>query len=163
MSTRRGHGHQARRDALRSEVRATTSGRPDSTDPRYWPAPRWTHELAEALHTDRQAPIAKHAAKDVAWTVLGQQRAAETRHRLDLAEAEEARARALDQDISTLRGRCGISQGAPLPQEAWGGARAALHASRLIPTPAPEPGATLPLGPVSRRPLRVDPQTVVRA
>ena len=160
---RGGHGHQARRDALRSEDQSVTAGRSDSTDPRYWPAPHWTHDLADALHTDSQAPIPKHAAVDVAWTVLAQQRAAEARHRLDLAKAEEARTCALQQGLSNLRDRCGVPQGAPLPQQTWIAARAVHQASRLVPTPSPAPGATMPLGPDSRRPLRADPQTVVRA
>ena len=162
MSTRRGRGSQARRNALRLEAHAAFGGRPDSTDPRHWPAPHWTHELADALHTNSQAPIAKDAAVDVAWTVLAQQRAAEARHRLDLAKAEEARTYALQQGLSTLRDRCGVPQGAPLPQQAWNAARAIHQASRLVATPSPEPGATLPLGPDSRRPLRADPQTIVR-
>ena len=158
-----GSGRRQRRDPARSEAQSAIGRRPDSTDPRYWPAPRWTHELAEALHTDSQVPIRWYAAVDVAWTVLGQQRAAEARHRLDLAKAEEARTCALQQGLSTLRDRCGIPHGAALPQQAWHPARAVHQASRLVPTPSPEPGATLPLGPDSRRPLRADPQTVVRA
>jgi hypothetical protein len=158
-----GSGRRQRRDPARSEAQVATRNRPDSTDPRYWPAPRWTHELAEALHTDNQTAIAKDAAVDVAWTVLAQQRAAEARHRLDLGKAEEARMCALQQGISNLRDSFGVPQGAPLPQQAWIAAKEVHQASRLIPTPSPEPGATLPLGPDSRRPLRADPQTVVRA
>ena len=158
-----GSGRRQRRDPARSEARTATRNRPDSTDPRYWPAPRWTHELADTLHTDSQAPIPKDAAVDVAWTVLAQQRAAEARHRLDLAKAEEARTCAFQQGLSNLRDGCGVPHGAPLPQQAWNAARAVHQASRLVATPPPAPGATLPLGPDSRCPLRVAPQTVVRA
>ena len=157
-----GSGRRLRRDPVRSEAQAATRNRPDSTDPRYWPAPRWTHELAEALNADHQPPIPKRAAVDVAWTVLAQQRAAEARHRLDLAKAEAVRIRALQQGLSNLRDRCGIPHGAALPQQAWHPARAIHKASRLIPAPSPEPGARLPLGPASRRPLRAAPQTLVR-
>lgn len=158
-----GDGRRQHRDPGRSAARTADRKRRDSTDPRYWPAPRWTHELAEVLHTDSQAPIPKHAAVDVAWRVLAQQRAAEARHRLDFAKAEEARACALQQDLATLRNRCGVPQGAPLPHQAWNAAKAVHQASRLVPTPFPAPGATLPLGPNSQRPLRANPQTVVRA
>ena len=164
MSTRRGHGHQARRNALRSEARSAARNRPDSTDPAYWPAPRWTHDLADHLHTENaraQAAVPPgtlsppaHEPLAEAWGELGHQRAAEALHRLDLAKAEETRERHFRDGLSALRAQHGVAPRMATPISARAAAWALHQRSRLLPAPAPMPGATLPLGPTSRAPLR---------
>ena len=163
MPTRHGHGHQARRNALRAEMAAAAMDRADSTDPRCWPAPHWTHNMAtEAVAAnDRRWATAQHGEYippprepvTEAWTELEAQREAETRHRLDLDRAREQMRRAEDQAALGVRSRRGASCAWPrrdpsVPPQEWGdtraAARAAARAARISP---PKPGATRPLGP----------------
>ncbi len=155
-----GSGRRTRRDAARSLAPPT---RADSTDPRYWPAPHWTHNMAtEAANTnDRRWAAAQHGEYippprepvTEAWTELEAQREAETRHRLDLDRAREQMRRAEDQAALGVRSRRGASCAWPrrdpsVPPQEWGdtraAARAAARAARISP---PKPGATRPLGP----------------
>ena len=165
MPSHHGRGHQARRNALRAEFQsAAITRRADSTDLTHWPAPRWTHDLADHLHAENaraQAVVPPgtlcpptHEPVADAWGELAHQRAAETLHRLDLAKAEEARERHFRDGLSALRARHGVPQREATPPparaEVWG----LYKTSRLVPAPRLEPGATLPLGPTSRAPLR---------
>ena len=161
-----GSGRRARRDAARSE--AHTPSRPDSTDPRYWPAPHWTHNMATeaAAANDRRWAAAQHGEYippprqpvTEAWTELEAQREAETRHRLDLARAREQMRRAEDQAALGVRSRRGASCAWPcrdstMPPQEWGATRAAARAAvRALQIPPPEPGATRPLGPRAAAP-----------
>ncbi len=162
-------GSQARRNALRSEVRATAGGRADSTNPRYWPAPHWTHNMAAdaAAANARRWATAQHGEYippphepvTEAWAELEAQREAETRHRLDLARAREQMRRAEDQAALGVRRRRGAScawprRDATVPPQEWGdtrraAARAAVRGVRISP---PQPGATRPLGPRAAAP-----------
>ena len=160
---RGGRGHQARRDALRSEARAADCGRPDSTDLRYSPSPRWTHERAAELRTrttvDRNAappglfPAPLHEPVTEAWRELAHQREAEAVHLVDHANAIAAADAAVD--ALRLGATCGrAAQPAvarpwrPLPGGKWSQALALRSASYA--TAVVEPGATLPLGPKNR-------------
>lgn len=153
-----GLGHKARRDSARSEARIRS--RPDSTDPRYWPAPRWTHEMAgEAAAANDRRWATANAAEYLppprepiteAWAELEAQRATETLHRLDVAKAREAMHEAMQRAVSAVHGRGAAwpRRESPLAPEAWSTVRAAVRAaSRAVQTPVPERGATLPLGP----------------
>ena len=151
---RGGRGHQARRDALRAEVRSSAAGRPDSTDHRYWPAPRWTHERAAELRAlnagDRNAappgvlPAPLHEPVTEAWRELAHQREAEAVHLVDYANVIDAANAAVD----TLRPTGVQGSWRPLP----GGKRsqAAARRNAAYAAAALEPGATLPLGHRSR-------------
>ena len=159
-----GSGRRQRRDPDRSEAQAAARGRPDSTDPAYWPAPRWTHDLADYLHAANaraQATVPPgtlcpptHEPVAEAWGELAHQRAAEALHRLDLAKAEEARERHFRDGLSALRAHHGVAPRMATPISARAAAWALHQGSRLLPVPGPMPGATLPLGPTSRAPLR---------
>ena len=160
---RGGGGHQTRRDAARSETRLPT--RADSTDPRYWPAPRWTHDMADeaAAANDRRYAAAQHGAYlpparepvTEAWGELAAQRGAETVHRLDLALAREQMRQAAQQAVAATRQPAGRGRGvAPLVPQAWAAVRAAARkASCSAQIQSPEPGATRALGPDAPRPL----------
>ena len=159
-----GSGRRQRRDPARSEAQSATRNRPDSTDPAYWPAPRWTHDLADHLHTENaraQAAVPPgtlcpptHEPVADAWGELAHQRAAEALHRLDLAKAEETRERHFRDGLSALRAQHGVAPRMATPISARAAAWALHQNSRLLSAPAPMPGATLPLGPTSRAPLR---------
>ena len=149
---------------MRSEARCAAGARADSTDPRYWPAPRWTHDLADHLHaenvrTQAAAPLGthcppRHEPVAEAWGELAHQRAAETGRRLDVAKVEEARDKDFHDRRSALRGQHGVPPREATPLPARAKAWEVHQASRLVPAPCPTPGATLPLGPTSRAPLR---------
>lgn len=156
-----GLGHKARHDAARSEARTPT--RVDSTDPRYWPAPAWTHKMADeaAAANERRYAAAEPGAYvpptrepvTEAWGELGAQRDAETVHRLDLALAREQMHRAADQAALAVHGRSGGSWAWPRgdrpgPPQEWAETRAAARAAiGALEIPLPEPGATRPLAP----------------
>ena len=154
MPTRHGRGHQARRDALRSEVRATSGGLPDSTDARYWPAPRWTHELAAELRVrnanNRTAasptalPAPLHEPVTEAWRELAHQREAEAVHLVDYANAIDDANAAID----ALRPRGAQGSWRPLP--AGKRSHAAARRNAAYAAAVVELGATLPLGHRSR-------------
>lgn len=158
---RGGKGHQDRRDSARSEARTPT--RADSTDPRYWPAPHWTHEMADeaaaangrryaAARVGAYLPPSREPVAE-AWGELGAQRDAETVHRLDLALAREQMHQAAVQAALAVRGR-GAGPGAqprgdrPVPPQEWGQVRTAARAARAaLEIPLTEPGATRSLAP----------------
>lgn len=152
-----GLGHKARRDAARSAARTPT--RADSTDPRYWPAPRWTHAMADeaAATNDRRYADAQSGAYippsrepvTEAWGELAAQRDAETVHRLDLALAREQMQQVEDEAVLGQRTRRDAS---PVPPQEWAAKRAAARAAAcgLCLSPS-EPGATRPLGPGKAR------------
>ena len=144
-----GLGHKARRDGARSEARRAPT-RPDSTDHRYFPAPRWTHELAAELHARNTShlnaallgvlPAPLHEPVTEAWRELAHQREAETVHLVDYSNAIDDANAAVD----ALRPIGAQGSWRPLP----GGKRsqAAARRNAVYAVAAVEPGATLPLG-----------------
>ena len=164
---RGGGGHQTRRDAARSETRLPT--RADSTDPRYWPAPRWTHDMADeaAAANDRRYAAAQHGAYlpparepvTEAWGELAAQRDAETVHQTDIANATAHREAQIRQGLKDMR-HARQERGRPLrpyealPPELWPVAAGIRQRGRSLPLSSPEPGATRPLGPGAFAPLR---------
>ena len=151
---RGGRGHQARRDAIRSEAQSVGGGRPDSTDLRYAPAPRWTHERAAELRTrntvDRNAapsgvfPPPLHEPVTEAWRELAYQREAETVHLVDYTNAIAAANAAVD----ALRPTDAQGSWRPLPTGKR--SEAAARRDAAYAAAAVESGAVLPLGHRSR-------------
>ena len=167
---RGGKGHQDRRDSARSEARTPT--RADSTDPRYWPAPHWTHEMAdEAVAANRRRYAAARAGAYLppsrepvaeAWGELGAQRDAETVHRTDMANAAAHREAQIRQGLNDMRHACQergrhLRSYEALPPDLWPVAAGILRRGRSLPLPSPEPGATRPLGPGAFAPLHRPP------
>lgn len=148
--------------------------RADSTDPRYWPAPHWTHEMAAeaAGANDRRYTAVEPGAYVApsrepvteAWGELAAQRDAETVHRTDLANAAAHREAQIRQGLQDMRHAC-QERGRPLrpyealPPELWPVATGIRRRGRSLPLPSPEPGATLPLGPGASASLRCPPPT----
>ena len=149
-----GLGHKAHRDAARSEAQAVGDGRPDSTDLRYAPAPRWTHERAAELRTrntvDRNAappgvfPPPLHEPVTEAWRELAHQREAEAIHLTDYTNAIAAANAAID----ALRPMS--AQGSWRPLSAGKRSQAAVRRNATYAAAVVELGATLPLGHRSR-------------
>ncbi len=148
-----GLGHKARRDGVRSEARRPPT-RPDSADPRYLPAPRWTHELAAELHARNIShlnaalpgvlPAPLHEPATEAWRELAHQREAEAVHLVDYSNAIADANAAVD----TLRPTGAQGSWRPLP--AAKRSQAAARRNTAYAAAALEPGATLPLGHRSR-------------
>ncbi len=148
-----GLGHKARRDGARSEARRPPT-RPDSTDPRNWPAPRWTHERAAELrirNTDNRnaappgaLPAPLHEPVTEAWRELAHQREAEAVHLVDYANAIDDANAAVD-DLRPIG-----AQGAWRPLPAGKQSQAVARRNAVYAAATLEPGATLPLGHRSR-------------
>ena len=169
-----GLGHKARRDAARSAARTPT--RADSSDPRYWPAPRWTHDMADeaVAANDRRYAAAQPGAYlpparepvTEAWGELAAQRDAETVHRTDLANATAHREAQIRQGLNDMR-HARQERGRPLrpcealPPDLWPVAAGIRQRGRSLPLTFPEPGATRPLGPCAAAPRRGHPSSAL--
>ncbi len=170
-----GSGRRLRRDAEWLQRKSETTSH-DSTDPRYWPSPRWTQEMVD--ETRACNPWNPDPTRE-AYALLEAQRRAETRHVMDITDGRSMNSSAFRHDLhrlrtaEALRVQNGADSISALPEDAismvaclpqahpttaplvapWQPTHSTLRSAARalrdghVTERIPEPGATLPLGP----------------